>query len=219
LWLTAAAITVMFVGCWVGLGKRQPSTVAVPRFLAPRAPAAAPAAARTGLLPDCGQLLPGSIDPAALLAQPSGSVAVHPVIGTPAPAVAMLARTSCTYHRASGGKGSDMLGQVSLSAFADPASAATQRQRNVAAQGSAPGSAVVPVALGAARATMLTSATSAVLMSSYDRYTVTVSLPRAMFPPAEERDVLVDLTRRALASTIDPATAGSPQPSPALAKG
>jgi hypothetical protein len=30
---------------------------------------------------------------------------MHPVIGTPAPAVAILARTNCTYYRASGGKG------------------------------------------------------------------------------------------------------------------
>jgi hypothetical protein len=65
----------------------------------------------------------------------------------------------------------------------------------------------------------LVSPTSAILMSSYDRSTVTVSLPQAMFPAAEELDVLIDLTRRALASTIDPATAGSPHVSPPLAKG
>jgi hypothetical protein len=217
MWLAVAAGALMFIGCWVGLGGHETSTVALPRFEAPPAPAAAPAATRTGLLPDCSQLLPESIDPAALLAQPTGSVAVHPVIGTPAPSVAMLARTSCTYHRA-GAKTPGMLGQVNLSAFADPAAAESQRRRNLAVEQSDPATVATPVALGAAQATMLTSPTTAIMMTSYDRYTVTVSLPRAMFPADEESDVLVDLTRRALASTVVPAQPAAAQPAPSPAR-
>lgn len=217
-WAAGAFAAVAFVVCWLAAGSRPASEVALPQFLPPPVAAAAPAAPRTGLLPDCAQLIPASIDPAALLAQPSGSVSVRPVIGTPAPAVDLLARTSCTYHRpaatgkGSAGKGSDMLGQVSLSAFATPAAAEVQRQRNVAVEQSDPATVSAPVALGAAHATRLATPAATILMTSFDRYTVTTTLPHGLFPPNEENDVLNDLTRRALASALEPTTAASPPP-------
>lgn len=222
MWLAGLVAAVLFVGCWIGLGGSNPSAVAVPRFLPPPAAAtAATATPRTGLLPDCAQVLPGSVDPAALLAQPSGSVAVHPVVGTPSPSVALMARTSCTYHRA-GVKGNQTLGQVNLSAFADPAAAEAQRQRNLAAEQSGPGVSAAPIALGAAHSTLIASPTGTVLMTAYDRYTVTTTLPHGLFPPDEERDVVIDLTRRALATTLVPAPAPAPAPAaghvPALAQ-
>lgn len=213
-WLAAVGVALVFAGCWAGAGHSSASAVALPQFLPPPAKDAAHAAPRTGLLPECTQVLPDSIDPAALLAQPTGSVAVHGVVGTPAPSVDLLARTSCTYRR-SGGKAPGMLGQVNLSAFTNPAAAEAQRQRNVAAESSEPGSTTAPAALGAAHATLLNSATGAVLMTSYGRYTVTTSLPHAMFPPAEETDVLLDLTRRAMATTLDPNAGPTANPSPA----
>jgi len=217
-WVAVTAGAVLFVGCWASLGGSHPSTVAVPRFAAPAAPAAAAPAPRTGLLPDCDQVLPTAVDPAALLAQPSGSVAVHGIVGTPAPSVDLLARTSCNYHRGVG-KAAQTLGQVNLSAFADPAAAESQRQRNLAVEQADPGCAAQPVTLGAARATLLTSPAATVLMTSYGRYTVTTTLPHGLFPPDEERDVVTDLTRRALATTIEAPPAPPAQPAPAAQAG
>ena len=224
-WMAAAAVAVAFVCCWLSVGGPRPSETALPAFRPPPAAVAATPAPRTGLLPDCTELLPTSIDPAALLAQPSGSVAVHTVVGTPAPAVDLLARTSCTYHRVGSTKssagGSGTLSQVNLSAFATPAAAEIQRQRNIAAGGAGPGSTTAPVTLGAAHATLLTGPTATILMTSYDRYTITASLPPGLFPAGEASDVLIDLTRRALASTLDPAAASNPSPpaTQALASG
>src|SRR5581483_2109197 len=164
------------------------------------------------------QVLPTAVDPAALLAQPSGSVAVHGIVGTPAPSVDLLARTSCNYHRGVG-KAAQTLGQVNLSAFADPAAAESQRQRNLAVEQADPGCAAQPVTLGAARATLLTSPAATVLMTSYGRYTVTTTLPHGLFPPDEERDVVTDLTRRALATTIEAPPAPPAQPAPAAQAG
>lgn len=222
-WAVGVCAAVVFAVCWLSAGPRPASEVALPQFLPPPVAAAAPTAPRTGLLPDCAQLIPASIDPAALLAQPSGSVSVRPVIGTPAPAVDLLARTSCTYHRpaaagkgsaaqGSAAKGSDMLGQVSLSAFATPAAAEVQRQRNVAVEQSDPATVAAPVALGAAHATRLATPAATILMTSFDRYTVTTTLPHGLFPPNEENDVLNDLTRRAMASALEPTAAASPPP-------
>jgi hypothetical protein len=184
---------------------------AVPTFSNASANAAT-APRRVTLLPtDCADVLSGKVDPAALLARPIGSVSVHTVLGQPAPGVGLLERLSCSW---SGPGQKAPLLSMTLTAFADPAAAARQRERNINAETDAQSAAVVP--LGDARATLLTEQTRSLLMVAYDRYTVDASLPPGVVPGQQEQSVLVDVVRRAL-PTLPPMTPPAP-PAPAASR-
>jgi hypothetical protein len=199
---------------WFGAGASSgTSAVDLPTFTAQGEEAAPPLVqSRATLLPaDCAGVLTGPVDAAGLLAQPTGSVAVHTMLGVPSTSVGLLERMSCGYQRSgpTGGSGAPML-QLGLSAFSDSSAAGEQRLRNVAAE-RGDTRAAVPVALGEAAAVLLTEPTRTVLMAAYDRYTVTASLNHGVFPAAEEGPVLVDLTRRVLPN-LAPAAAPAPAP-------
>ncbi|MDT7629949.1 MAG: hypothetical protein QOI50_1879, partial [Pseudonocardiales bacterium] len=158
------------------------------------------------------EVLNGPVDAAGLLAQPTGSVAVHTVLGVPSTSVGLLERMNCGYQRngATGGAGDPML-QLGLAAFSDGSAADEQRLRNVAAE-RGDTLAAAPIALGEAHAVLLTEPARTVLMTAYDRYTVTASLDRGVFPAAQEGPVLVDLVRRVLPNLAPPPAAPAPPP-------
>jgi len=188
---------------------RVPPTLPVPSFTAQSgqstgAPAVAP---RATLLPaDCAEVVTGTVDAAALLGQPTGSVGVRTVLGVAAPSVGLVERMSCGYQR---GQGAPVL-QLGLAAFRDAPAAEKQRVRNVAAE-RGDTRAATPVALGDARAVLLTQPTRSLLMVGYDRYTVTASLARGVVPDPQVGPVLADLVRRVL-PTLVPAAVPAPVP-------
>jgi hypothetical protein len=208
-------VVVGFALAWANLpASRVPPTLAVPTFTAPTGQAgpAQDVAPRATLLPtDCVDVLTGPVDASALLGQPTGSVGVRTVWGVPAPSVGMLERVSCGYQRA--GQGAPAM-QLGLAAFTDQPSAAAQRVRNVAAE-RGDTRADVPVALGDAKADLLTQPTRSLLMVDYDRYTVTASLAHGVVPDDQVAPVLVDLVRRVLPTLTPPA---APGPAPAAVK-
>jgi hypothetical protein len=160
------------------------------------------AAARVTLLPaDCAGALTGPVDAAALLGQPTGSVAARTVGGVPAPSVGQLERLTCFYQR-----GPMTLITLGLGAFADAGSADDQRLRNIAAERSET-RAARPVSLGQAKALLLTETDATRLMVAYDRYTITAALPPGVVADGQDGPVLVDLVRRVLPALTPPAAA------------
>jgi hypothetical protein len=211
----AFALVAGAVLTWVDAGASNgASAVVLPTFTAQAEQAGpAPVHARATLLPaDCAEVLNGPVDAAGLLAQPTGSVAVHTVLGVPSTSVGLLERMNCGYQRngATGGAGDPML-QLGLAAFSDGSAADEQRLRNVAAE-RGDTLAAAPIALGEAHAVLLTEPARTVLMTAYDRYTVTASLDRGVFPSAQEGPVLVDLVRRVLPNLAPPPAAPAPPP-------
>jgi hypothetical protein len=188
---------------------RVPPATPVPSFTAQTGqsaggPAVAP---RATLLPaDCAEVLTGTVDAAALLGQPTGSVGVRTVLGVASPSVGLLERMSCGYQR---GQGAPVL-QVGLAAFRDAPAADKQRMRNVAAE-RGDTRAATPISLGDTRAVLLSQPTRSLLMVAYDRYTVTASLAHGVVPDAQVGPVLADLVRRVL-PTLAPAAAPAPVP-------
>lgn len=182
---------------------RQPvqagTAVAVPRFDTPRRVDAPPDGAprRSTLLPgDCGEVLAGPVDVAALLAAPVGSYAGRTVVGVASPSVGMLEQLTCTYQRIGQDAGQDSGALVlRLAAFTDPAAAESQRSRNIAAEADA--RSARPVAVGDAHATLLTEPHGYLMLLAYDRYTVTLDLARGIVPDQNVEPVLTDLARRA----------------------
>ena len=149
---------------------------------------------RTTLLPtDCADLLAGQPDMAALLGRPSGSVDPHSVVGVAAPSVGQLERLTCSYRQ--GGKDTGL--SLILSAFANPTAAATQRDRNIAAE-RADTLANTPEPMGDAKATVLTERDRRMLMVAYDRYTLTEALAPGVVPDGQQTPVLTDLAQRLL---------------------
>jgi hypothetical protein len=195
---------------WAGSPSSQGvAQLAIPTFAAD--PSAADAARagvkpRATLLPtDCADTLTGPVDVAALLGQPTGSVTGHTVRGVGSPSVGLLERVNCTYSVA---RRPAPLLTVGLGAFADPASAARQRDRNLAAeQGDARSSVVVP--LGDARAVLVTERDRRLLMVAYDRFTLTAALASGVVAESQVQPVLTDFARRVL-PTLEPAAV--PQP-------
>ncbi|HEY1970284.1 MAG TPA: hypothetical protein VGH89_20190 [Pseudonocardia sp.] len=156
---------------------------------------------RPTLLPtDCTDLLPGQPDMAALLGGPTGSVRVHSVIGVAAPSVGQLERLTCLYTQP--GRPAPSV-TVIIGVFADPTSAARQRDRNISAEGGDT-RASAPAPLGAANATLLTEPARRLLMLAYDRYTVTAGLANGVLPDAEAGPMLTDLTQRMLPALTPP---------------
>jgi hypothetical protein len=211
----AFALVAGAVLTWVDAGaSHDTSAVVVPTFTAQAEQAVpSPVRSRATLLPaDCAGVLSGPVDAAGLLAQPTGSVAVHTVLGVPSTSVGLLERMNCGYQRngPTGGAGGPML-QLGLAAFSDESAAEGQRLRNVAAE-RGDTLAAAPIALGEAHAVLLTEPARTVLMTAYDRYTVTASLDRGVFPAAREGPVLVDLVRRVLPNLAPPAAAPAPRP-------
>jgi hypothetical protein len=207
-------IVIGFALGWSSLpAAHSASTLAVPSFASQDGRAAAPPVApRSTLLPtDCADVLTGPADASALLAQPTGSVGVHTVLGLAAPSVGLLERVSCAYQR--GGQPSQLLG-LNLAAFSDPRSADDQRLRNIAAERGDTRSAT-PVSLGGAKALLLAERTGARLMVAYDRYTVTATLPPGVVADAQAGPVLVDLVRRVLPTLPPPSAAAQPGTPPA----
>jgi hypothetical protein len=191
----------------VGLGivwARQPSggmagELPVPDFSTPAASAAPSTAApaRTTLLPtDCGQLLPGQPDMAALLGRPTGSVGVHTVRGVAAPSVRQLEKVSCSFTP----QGSGRL-TLTLGAFDDPTAAAVQRDRNIAAERSDTRSSA-PAPLGIAQATLVEEQGKRLLMVAYERYTLTAALDDGVVPDGQAEPVLTDLAQRVLPALV-----------------
>lgn len=208
----AVAIGIMIVlGCALGwsslLSAHDASPLAVPSFASQHDQAVpAPVAPRTTLLPtDCAQVLTGPADAAALLAQPTGSVGVRTVVGVAAPSVGLLERVSCAYQR--GGQPTQLLG-LNLAAFADARAADDQRLRNIAAERGDTRS-TTSVNLGGAKALLLAESTGSRLMVTYDRYTVTATLPPGVVADSQAGLVLVDLVRRVL-PTLGPPSAATP---------
>jgi hypothetical protein len=211
----AFALVAGAVLTWVDAGASNGvSAVVLPTFTAQAEQAAPPPVrSRATLLPaDCAEVLSGPVDAAGLLAQPTGSVAVHTVLGVPSTSVGLLERMNCGYRRngPTRGTGDPML-QLGLAAFSDGSAADGQRLRNVAAE-RGDTLAAAPIALGEAHAVLLTEPARTVLMTAYDRYTVTASLDRGVFPPAQEGPVLVDLVRRVLPNLAPPPAAPAPPP-------
>ena len=184
-------------------------TLPVPSFSGTTPSAQDPAnlAKRSTLLPiDCADVLSKPVDAAALLAQPVGSLDSSSIIGVPSPSVGMLERLTCTYHRVNQ---KDPVLVLWMAAFTDAGAAADQRDRNIAAErGDTGASRDVP--LGRARATMLTEPSQYVLMLAYDRYDITLTLPKGVVPDAQVEPVLVDLARRVWPDIAPPAATVSP---------
>lgn len=199
-WATVVAFGAAVV---VGLGcvwASQPTSddaapLAVPSFATPtRSAAVSSVPPRPTLLPtDCADVLPGHTDMAALLGKPNGSVGVHTVVGQPSASVSQLERLTCNYQPA-GGPATGLV--LNLTAFADPASAAAQRDRNVAAEGDARASS--PAALGSARATLLIEPDRRLLLVSYDRYTLSLGIAPGVVGDDQVEPVLTDLAQRVL---------------------
>lgn len=201
-----ALLTAGFVLGWVQAGNEPELTnLPVPRFGSANAgdPNAARAARRETLLPvDCGEVLPGPVDAAALLAMPTGSVTARGIIGVGSPSVGLLERLTCNYfpaHKASG----PPLMVIGLAAFTDQAGARAQRDRNIAAERTDT-LASRPVPFGDAQATLLSQRDNYLLMVTYDRYTVTASVARRLVPEANAEAVLVDLVRRVWPGVLPP---------------
>jgi hypothetical protein len=201
--IQAAAIFAAGVALVVGAGcvwasepvPTNSAPLAVPSFSASSAGSSTPSPApRSTLLPiDCADLLAGQPDMAALLGRPIGSVGVHSVVGVAAPSVGQLERLTCNYQQ-----GATVTGlALTLGAFADPSSAAAQRDRNIAAErADTLASAAAP--LGDARATVLTEAARRMLLLAYDRYTLTETLAPGVVPDDQQTPMLTDLAQRVL---------------------
>jgi hypothetical protein len=204
---------------WVDAGASHGTpAVVVPAFTAQVEQAVPPPVQpRATLLPaDCAEVLSGPVDAAGLLAQPTGSVAVHTMVGVPSTSVGLLERMSCGYQRnGPGGRAGDPMLQLGLAAFNDGSAADEQRLRNVVAERDDT-RAAAPIALGEARAVLLTEPARTVLMTAYGRYTVTASLNHGVFPAAQEGPVLVDLVRRVLPNLAPPTAARVPPDSRAM---
>jgi hypothetical protein len=178
------------------------AAVAVPTFDTPRSvdawpdgPAPLSTLPRSTLLPgDCSEVLAGPVDVAALFAAPVGSYTDRTVVGVASPSVGMLEQLSCTYQRQDTGENSGPL-VLRLAAFADPAAAESQRNRNIAAEADDTRSAR-PVMVGNAHATLLTQPRDYLMLLAYDRYTMTLDLARGIVPDQNVEPVLTDLARR-----------------------
>lgn len=200
-------------GIW-GVTRQAPpptSVVPVPIFTAPATTAsrASQPTERSSLLPsDCTEILPGPVDVAALLAQPTGSYQAQTLVGVGSPSVGMLEQLTCTYQ---------LLDQhapalvVRLASFTDPDAAARQRNRNLAAEAGGT-TAARPETVGKARGALLTQPAHHQLFVACERYTITLSLARGVVPDREVEQVLTDLTRRIWPNL-------SPQPPPIRAAG
>ncbi|MBO0851780.1 MAG: hypothetical protein J2P20_20130 [Pseudonocardia sp.] len=184
-------------------------TLPVPSFSGQPPAARDPAnlATRSTLLPiDCADVLSKPVDAAALLAQPVGSLDARGIVGMPAPSVGMLERLTCTYHRVNQ---QDPVLVLWMAAFSDAGAAADQRDRNIADQrGDTMASRDVP--FGRARATLLTQPSQYLLMLAYDRYDITLTLPKGVVPDAQVEPVLVDLARRVWPDVAPPAATAPP---------
>ena len=222
-WVGVRAVVVLVLGTVLLLGgafgwASQPAAsetplLPVPTFAAQPPtldPSAARVARRPTLLPtDCANLLSGPVDASALLAQPVGSLGAHAVVGVNSPSVGLLERLTCNYRRADRGAPILVLG---LAAFTDPAAAARQRERNIAAErGDTRAARNVP--LGDASSTLLTQPAHYLLMVAYDRYTVTLRLARGIVPDDQVEQVLVDAARRVWPEVAPALPPTHPQPS------
>lgn len=198
--IVAAALVTAMGYFWA----REPSgniaePVAVPSFSASTTPAPPPAPNRATLVPtDCGELLAGSPDMAALLGQPVGAVAARAVIGLPSPSVGQLERVTCNYVLA-GQSGPSVV--LTVAAFTTPDAAAAQRDRNVAAERSDT-RASEPVTIGTAVGSLLTEPGRHLLFVSCDRFLVTAAMPPAVAPGGQVKPTLVDLVQRVLANLV-----------------
>lgn len=184
-------------------------TLPVPSFsgTAPTTQDPAKLAKRSTLLPiDCAGVLSKPVDAAALLAQPVGSLDASSVVGVPSPSVGMLERLTCTYRRVNQ---QDPVLVLWMAAFTDPGAATDQRDRNVAAE-RGDTRALKDVPLGRARATLLTQPSRYLLMLAYDRYNITLTLPKGVVPDPQVEPVLVDLARRVWPD-IAPRAVATPQ--------
>lgn len=207
----AAVALLMFAGfgfAWAGgsdgVAASDVVAVPVPTFGSTDVTPSAVVPPRATLLPtDCAELLPGATDMAALLGKPTGSVGVRTVLGMPSPQVGQLERVTCNYQAP--GRPSPAL-VVTLTAFTDAASAAVQRDRNIAAE-RADTRAVRTTPLGTASATLLTQRDRRLLMVAHDRFTLTEGLTLGLVPDEAIEPVLADLAQRML-PTLGPTRAG-----------
>jgi hypothetical protein len=170
--------------------------IRVPGFNAPVTAAATPDPARRDtLLPtNCEDLLAGSVDMAALLGQPVGSVTSHAVVGMPSASVGQLERLTSNY--AVPGRPVPTL-VLTVAGFTDPAAAAAQRDRNIAAERADTRSSH-PVAMGAAQASVLSETDRTMLFVADDRNTLTAALIPGVALAPQTEPILVDLAQRML---------------------
>jgi hypothetical protein len=207
----AAVIAVALAGC----DSTPARPTAIPSFTTPHTHSPNPAR-RTTLLPtDCTQVLPAS-SVAALLAQPVDAFSAHTVLGVGSPSVGLLERLDCSYRR----RGDTTTATLVLraQAYTDPSAASRHMEINVAAEG-VDAHTIENTAIGAAPATLLPEPGRRVIMVTYGRVNLTISLPEAVVPTLATSDVLVDLAQRVLPTlapqppdptSTAPSSSGSP---------
>ena len=173
--------------------------VAIPSFTTPVVQPPPPAPKRTTMVPtECGELLAGSPDMAALLGQPVDAVSNSAVIGLPSPSVGQLERVTCNYTLI----GQTQAGVVlTVAGFISADAAAAQRDRNVVAE-QRDTRAVEPVLIGAAQVVLLTEPRQHLLFIAVDRYLVTAGMVPGLAPGGQVKPVLIDLVQRVLANLV-----------------
>jgi hypothetical protein len=204
-------IAVILAGC-AGCGGGPVQPTPVPTFTAPSVQKPAPARRDTLLPTDCVQVLSeGSV--AALLAQPVDAFSSHTVLGVGSPSVELLERLDCSYRR----RGDTAAPTLALraQAYADSTAASRHYKINLAAE-SPEAHTTKDTAIGTAHAVLLSEPARCVLMVTYGRVNLTISLPEAVVPTLATADVLVDLAQRILPSlALEPPAPTSTNPSPA----
>lgn len=202
--LGGIVVAALLVAALVYFWAREPAgdiaePVAIPSFTAPAVKAAPPAAKPATLVPtDCGDLLAGSPNMAALLGQPVDAVSDYAVIGLPSPSVGQLERVTCNYT---------LVGQtppgvvLTVAGFTTPEAAAAQRDRNVAAE-RGDTRAAEPVSIGAAQGVLLTEPGQQLLVVAVDRFLVSAGMQPRLAPGGQGKPVLVDLVQRVLANLL-----------------
>jgi hypothetical protein len=163
-----------------------PSAVATPGAVAPSGP-------DQGAIPDdCSRLIAVG-DLGALLALPLDSVAVRGTVGVPAPSVERTERTDCAYTGTTGPVRGRALLSINAAAYATPAAAAAQWQRNADAEDGSRRE----LPIGAARSILVERRGEALLTVLYGSGTLTLTLPDRPLP-RDRTEVLVDLAQRVL---------------------
>lgn len=196
--LAVLALTALLAGCSSGSDLTAPP---IPTFPGPgaAAPTSAPAPRSTLIPTDCNQML-SKDDLPNLLGLPLGSVDVHALRDVPAPTVERLERVTCTYT-STGGAGAPPQGSQVLkllaSGYATPQAAQAQVDVNnqVEQQSGVTG---VDTPIGAASGTYFSDPDGPILVVTYKRVTLSLSLNRGSLSADQARSVLVDLAQRVL---------------------
>ena len=120
---------------------------------------------------------------------------VYTVLGVGSPSVGLLERLDCTYKRP-GDRGSPAL-DLRLQVYTSPSAASAHLAVNVVAERDA-AHATQDVAIGTARAVLLTEPSRTVLMLADGRSNLTISLAHGVLPDVQLPAALVDLAQRVM---------------------